>query len=711
MEENTSNLSTSPYMFRPILEPSTPLTDESLTRSYYSHTSLHTSSTPHLADRLSVMDRNCSSRIRVSSGGSVNPLDVSNVGNFRPQAISSPTVSSGCVDGITKRPPKLYNCWRTNPESWSSTGSRHSSRPGSSQASSRPPSQCNNVLQQLQGQHSNTTIPTTISNLYSKSNNNSNSDVSSAQKNFQKLSVSSRINAECRRAAFKSQKWSNSFDQTCVAASSPSSASTASQASPGRRRQSSLQQATQHQHCSLDLPDSGYSGASSVDLGKSWYSQNSWDPTTQLNTNNSQQQQQLAVGNAQLLKQFSNASSNICVSPIETAKQELEELKSEFGDVFSTNISANTSSNTGNSSLRKTVLNQSMNQEDLNKDEEIARRSASLPSFPDSFIPGIAGRNVNLNSSFNAQLQHHASQDVNCGDTMNIPSIINSDINYSNNVLIVDEPLDVLDKEIEMIMAPQQKTPTTSEVLNFLEEYEEDPLNDHFDGLGTLDEKSVLSSSKVPSRNPFFLRRPPLSRDNSGGSSGEYNKIQASMVPATTIITVTSSQEPSQLKSKMNYLAPPTSQTSQNTLGAHWPYNNKNNKRSLFARKVGQQRASFNNDESSPQTRPPSLKAFHHSLDDGGGILHHPQKKPLFASHKKETANNHESSIIPSMNSSLSNTLSTTSASSVMASSTSGCTIMTGRSNIFLYPISFRIYHLEKYHLIYTVSEKLQYHQ
>ena len=102
MEENTSNLSTSPYMFRPILEPSTPLTDESLTRSYYSHTSLHTSSTPHLADRLSVMDRNCSSRIRVSSGGSVNPLDVSNVGNFRPQPMSSPTVSSGCVDGITK---------------------------------------------------------------------------------------------------------------------------------------------------------------------------------------------------------------------------------------------------------------------------------------------------------------------------------------------------------------------------------------------------------------------------------------------------------------------------------------------------------------------------------------------------------------------------------------------------------------------------------
>ena len=409
-----------------------------------------------------------------------------------------------------------------------------------------------------------------------------------------------------------------------------------------------------------------------------------WDPTSQLNANNCQQQQQLAVGNAQLLKQFSNASSNICVSPIETAKQELEELKSEFGDVFSSNINPNTGSNVINSSLRKTVMNQSMNQDDMSKEEEIARRSASLPSFPDSFIPGIAGRNTNLNSSFNAQLQHHASQDVSSGDTMNIPSIINPDMNCSNNVLIVDEPLDVLDKEIEMIMAPQQKTPTTSEVLNFLEEYEEDNLNDHFEGLGTLDEKSILSSSKVGSCNPFFLRPPPLSRDNSGGSSGEYNKLQSSMVPTSTIITVTASQEPTHLKSKMNYLAPPTSQTSQNTLGAHWPYNNKNNKRSLFARKIGQQRASFNNDESSPQTRPPSLKAFHHSLDDGGGILHHPQKKPLFASLKKEASSSLESPTIASMNVPSSNILSLTSTSTAIITSTCENT-MTGNSFFILF--------------------------
>lgn len=59
-------------------------------------------------------------------------------------------------------------------------------------------------------------------------------------------------------------------------------------------------------------------------------------------------------------------------------------------------------------------------------------------------------------------------------------------------------------------------------------------------------------------------------------------------------------------------------------MGGHWPYTNKNNKRSLFARK-NQQRASFNNDESSPQTRPPSLKAFHHSIDEDVGLSQYNQ--------------------------------------------------------------------------------------
>ena len=693
MEENTSNPSTSPYMFRPILEPST-INDDSLPRSYNSQSSIQASTSYNPTDRLSVIERSCSSRIRVSSGGAVIPLEITNANNFRPQAVSSPTVAPSYSDGIQKRPPKLYNCWRTNPESWSSTGSRHSSRPGSSQASSRPPSQCNNTLQQQQQggvQHSSSLQSTMMasSNLYSRSNNNSNSDVSLAQKTFQKLSVSSRINAECRRAAFKSQKWSNSFDQTCLAvsSSSPSSVGTTSHiASPGRRRQSSLQQAPQNHQRSLDLPDSGYSGASSVDLGKSWYSQTSWDPTSQLNPNISHQQQ-LTVGNAQLLKQFSNASSGICVSPIETAKQELEELKSELGDVFSPTVATSTGSSVINSSLRNTIAHQNILHEDMSREEEIARRSASLPSFPDSFIPGIAGRNVNLNNSFNAQMhQTMPRQDIGQDSNASLSNSMNPEINYSN-VLIVDEPLDVLDKEIEMIMAPQQKTPTTSEVLNFLEEYVEDPLNSHFEGLETLDEKSVMSSSsQVTQRNsnPFFLRPPPLSRDNSGGSSGEYDKLPTTLVPSNTIITVTASQDQSLPTSKMNYLTPPTSQPfkNENSLGANWPYANKNNKRSLFARKM-QGRCSFNNDESSPQTKPPLLKAFHHSLDDGHGLPQQSINEHQITSFKIEAQSSFESTPVTSMNSLLTNTVSPLSEPSITATSPHGNTISGNSKNTF----------------------------
>ena len=681
MEEDTSNQSTSPYMFRPILEPST-VNDESVPRSYHSHNSIHSASTPYQTDRLSLMERSGSSRMRVPSGGT----------------ISSPTVG----DGIQKRPPKLSNCWRTNPESWSSTGSRHSSRPGSSQASSRPPSQCNNVVQQ-QGPSA---IPSTLlsSNLYSKSTNNSNSDVALTQKNFQKLSVSSRINAECRRAAFKSQKWSNSFDQTCVAASSPSSGSTASQASPGRRRQSSLQQPSQHQPRSLDLPDSGYSGASSVDLGKSWYSQSSWDPTSQLNSIN-EQQQQIIQGNTQLLKQFSNTSSAICVSPIETAKQELEELKSELGDSFSPIIITTSGSCRTNSSLRQNIVEQNISQDDMNKEDEIARRSASLPSFPDSFIPNIVGRGNNLNNSYSAQLQQNAPQDISI-DSINMHSIINPDTNYSN-VLVVDEPLDVLDKEIEMILAPtsgdlqQQKTPTTSEVLNFLEEYEEDDaLNDHYRSLKNIEENpSVHEPQRMQhNNNPFFLRAPPLSRDNSGGSSGEYNKQTTSNVPTSTIITATTSQEQKQIKTKMNFLAPPiTTQPSRscdNTLGVHWPYTNKNNKRSLFARTM-QQRASFNNDESSPQTQVPSLKAFHHSLDDGYGGEHQP-KNVHVTNRRSESSNLLASTTATSIMSQTASRASYMAAPALITTSR-GANTISGNS---VHTIICSKYHITYYHIL-----------
>ncbi len=156
--------------------------------------------------------------------------------NIRPQMTMSPTR------------PKLYSCWRRSEENWSSTGSRHSSRPGSSTASSsRPPSQPNvvpqnpcstqNPVQQVSSANCN-------SGLYCKSNNSSTSDVSVAR-NFQQLSVSSR------RALFKTQKWSHSFDQANL--------SMQAQMSPGRKRQ-----ALGHQNKSLDM-DSGYSGSWAMD--------------------------------------------------------------------------------------------------------------------------------------------------------------------------------------------------------------------------------------------------------------------------------------------------------------------------------------------------------------------------------------------------------------------------------------------------------------
>ena len=326
MEEHSSN-----YVFRPILEPS--------------------------EDKFS--PKSHTSRIRVNSGSAVSDL----------RNVASPTAAG---HGL-QRTPKLYSCWRTNPEVWSSAGSR----PGSSQASSRPPSQCNNSIQQS-------------NSLYCKSNNSSTSDVSTAQRNFQQLSVSSR------RAAFKTQKWSNSFDQTTAQAT---------QNSPGKRRQASLQQQTQHAQKSFDLADSGYSATSSVDL-RSW-------------TSGSRQAQQ------------------VCVSPIESAKQELEELKSEFPQ------------------LRQLPVRE----EDLT-----SSRSASLPSFPESFIK-------------------------NNGEDLNVQGL--------SEILALDESLDDLDEEIKMIVGRGEGLkdgvlPTTDEVLTVLEQCDAE-----------------------------LLKPPPLSRDNSGGSSND----------------------------------------------------------------------------------------------------------------------------------------------------------------------------------------------
>ena len=163
------------------------------------------------------------------------------VASIRPQMTMSPNR------------PKLYSCWRRSEEAWSSTGSRHSSRPGSSTASSsRPPSQPNiqasggcqaaqlPAASATTGQQQGGGAPP-CNGLYCKSNNSSTSDVSVAR-NFQQLSVSSR------RALFKTQKWSHSFDQANL--------SVQAQMSPGRRRAQVLPQ----QNKSLDL-DSGYSGS------------------------------------------------------------------------------------------------------------------------------------------------------------------------------------------------------------------------------------------------------------------------------------------------------------------------------------------------------------------------------------------------------------------------------------------------------------------
>ena len=139
-----------------------------------------------------------------------------------------------------RRAPKISKSWRQGSDTWSSTGSRQSSRPGSAvQSGSRPSS----------------------THLYCKSGNSSTSDVSVAR-NFQQLTVSNR------RAAFKTQKWSQSFDQT-YQNSSPIGP---------KRRQSSLQ------HKSLDL-DSGYLGSPAGGL----VSNQSWTETT-LCTGYSQQQ-------------------------------------------------------------------------------------------------------------------------------------------------------------------------------------------------------------------------------------------------------------------------------------------------------------------------------------------------------------------------------------------------------------------------------------
>lgn len=276
--------------------------------------------------------------------------------------------------------PKLYNAWRRSEEAWSSTGSRHSSRPGSSTASSsRPPSQPG------------------CEKLYCKSTNSSLSDVSVAR-NFQQLSVSNR------RALFKTQKWSHSFDQP--------------QMSPGRRRQSSLQQK------SLDL-DSGYSGSSG-----SWA-----DPAPVTTTQPQPQVARVAV-----------------CSPLESVKRELNQL-------------------------RESTQEQSAYCAGDDDDQTADERSASLPSFPESFLP-----NKEEDSLYHVLTGGAASAGG-------------------------DESLDDLDEEIKMIVARGEKRNSSDGLLTFLQEHGVDAISQPHVAAESL----YVRPEPVRSKNPLLCQSTSVS--------------------------------------------------------------------------------------------------------------------------------------------------------------------------------------------------------
>ena len=307
------NLSSS-YVFRPILEPP----DHQQHQLQVASSGCHQFS----SDRLSVNSCGGSGgtvRKRVNSGG--------------------PSPLAANLD-VSRPTPKLSSCWRatgggSQDAAWSSQGSRHSSRPGST-TSSRPSSQCCNAPVVVS---SSAAIPPG-SLLYSKSNNSSTSDVS-VSKNFQQLTVSTR------RAAFRAQKWSHSLDQPCV-----SSAHT----SPGRRRQTSLQQK------SLDL-DSGYRSSTSDLKSAASHSQSSWNndiaggmacrhPTA------------LAAGGG-----GGGGGGGVC-SPISDARQELRELKCELESAAA-----------GAAGAAATAAAAAPATDTSSSKEDFISRSASMPTF------------------------------------------------------------------------------------------------------------------------------------------------------------------------------------------------------------------------------------------------------------------------------------------------------------------------------------------
>ena len=179
--------------------------------------------------------------------------------------------------------------------------------------------------------------------------------------------------------------------------------------SPGKRRQTSLQQGC-HTQKSFDLGDSGYS---SVDL-RPWHHRNA-----------------------------AATEPSQCVSPIECAKLELEELKSEY-PLHPRNPAATVpAAGCSQLLLRNKPTQNTQPRTQQVEGESVEARSASLPSFPHSFQKGEE-----------ADLS----------------------IQGLSEILAYDESLDDLDEEIKMIVARGETTtkllPTADDVITVLEQCE-----------------------------------------------------------------------------------------------------------------------------------------------------------------------------------------------------------------------------------------------
>lgn len=181
--------------------------------------------------------------------------------------------------------------------------------------------------------------------------------------------------------------------------------------SPGKRRQASLQQGC-HTQKSFDLGDSGYS---SVDL-RPWQQRNA------------------------------TAEASHCVSPIESAKLELEELKSEYPQLRNPAAAAHQLLLRSKQAQQQIAAHAQQQTQQAEGGESVEARSASLPSFLQSF-----------------QKSGAAEADLS--------------IQGLSEILAYDESLDDLDEEIKMIVARGETTsklplPSADDVITVLKQCE-----------------------------------------------------------------------------------------------------------------------------------------------------------------------------------------------------------------------------------------------